>query len=97
MNASRPPPTNPFRGKFVAQFGVTPGQGGTIQAQQHIRHILTMALQAHVLPGTAFTVSKIDTLIDDQNQLTDDALRKQLDGFLERVFAEAKLRVVEKK
>jgi chromate reductase len=81
---SRPPKDNPFRGKLVAQLGATPGPGGTIQAQNALRHILGVALFAWVLPGPAFTLSKIPDLLDESGQLKDEANKKQLAEFVER-------------
>lgn len=90
--ASRPPPTNPFRGKVVGQMGATPGGGGTLQAQQQIRHILTMGVGAHVLPGLAFTLSRADQAFDERGELKDESHRKQLADYLSRFIAEVVLR-----
>jgi chromate reductase len=81
---SRPPKDNPLRGKLCAQMGVTPGPGGTVQAQNMIRHILSVALFAHVLPGPAFTLSNVPELLDESGQLKDEANRKRLADFVGR-------------
>ncbi len=88
--ASRPPKTNPFRGKLVGQLGATPGDGGTLQGQIMLRHVV-QALMAHSLPG-AFTLSKADQAFDAQGQLVDEKKRQQLGAFLDRYVEELKLR-----
>lgn len=85
---SRPPKENPFRGKLVAQMGVTTGPGGTIQAQNAVRHVVGVSLFAWVLPGPAFTLSKVPDLLDEHGALKDDATKKQLADFIGR-FVEA--------
>ncbi len=86
--ASRPPATNPFKGKLVAQMGVTTGQGGTLQAQSAIRHIM-VGCMAWSLPGW-FVVSKAQEAFDDQGQLKDAAQKEQLAKFLGRFLDELK-------
>lgn len=85
---SRPPKDNPFKGKLVAQLGVTPGPGGTIQAQNALRHLVGVSLLAWVMPGPAFTLSKIPELLDESGALKDEATKKQLGDFVGR-FVEA--------
>lgn len=80
--ASRPPATNPFKGKLVAQMGCTTGQGGTLQAQAAIRLIMVGAM-AWVMPGW-FVVSKAETAFDEHGQLKDAAQVEQLKKFLKR-------------
>ena len=81
---SRPPKENPFKGKLVAQLGATPGAGGTIQAQNALRHALGVALFAWVLPGPAFTVSQIAEAMDESGALKDEKQRKQLADYVQR-------------
>ena len=85
---SRPPKDNPFKGKLVGQLGATPGPGGTIQAQNALRHALGVALFAWVLPGPACTFSKIDGAIGPDGQLKEDADKKRLADYVQR-FVEA--------
>ena len=81
---SRPPKDNPFRGKVAALMGATPGAGGTIQAQLQLRHVLSAALLAWVLPGPSFTLSKAAELLDAQGQLKEEADRKRLTDWVGR-------------
>jgi len=85
--ASRPPATNPFRGKLTAHLGATAGSSGTFQAQAQVRHILSVGLSAWVLPGLAFGLSGADKAFDASGALTDEAAKKNLASFLGR-FAE---------
>lgn len=85
---SRPPKDNPFKGKLVAQLGCTPGPGGTIQAQNALRHVVGVSLFAWVLPGPAFTLSKVTDAIGADGQLKDDADKKRLADYVQR-FVEA--------
>lgn len=87
---SRPPPTNPFRGKFMAHLGATPGSAGTFQAQAMLRHILSIGVQAWVLPGLAFGLSHADKAFDASGALTDEAAKKNLTAFLGRFAEELK-------
>lgn len=88
--ASRPPPTNPFRGKLTAHMGATPGSAGTFQAQSQLRHILSVGVQAWVLPGLAFGLSQADKAFDANGALTDEAAKKNLGAFLGRFAEELK-------
>ena len=81
---SRPPKDNPFRGKTCAQLGITPGQGGTVQSQLMIRHILTAALEAWVVPGMAFTLSKAPEVFDEHGALKEPKQLERLHAYLER-------------
>ncbi len=85
---SRPPKENPWRGKVTAQLGATGGPGGTLQAQNALRHVLGVALFAWVLPGPSCTFSKIADALDESGQLKDDAQKKQLADYVQR-FVEA--------
>lgn len=88
--ASRPPPTNPFRGKLVAHMGATPGGTGTIQAQQQLHHILSVGVMAWVLPGLAMGLSAADKAFDASGALTDPVGKKNLASFLGRFVEELK-------
>lgn len=87
--ASRPPNENPFRGKLAVQLGATPGNGGTLQAQLTVRHVLS-SLGCLALPGT-FTVSRAAEALDGAG-LKDAGQTKTLSGFLDRFVEELKLR-----
>jgi chromate reductase len=88
--ASRPPPTNPFRGKLTAHMGATPGGAGTIQAQQQLRHVLSVGVQAWVLPGLAMGLSNADKAFDASGQLVDELGKKNLTAYLTRFVEELK-------
>ena len=64
------------------------GQGGTLQAQSAIRHIM-VGCMAWSLPGW-FVVSKAQEDFDDQGQLKDAAQKEQLAKFLGRFLDELK-------
>ena len=87
---SRPPPTNPFKGKFCAHMGATPGSAGTFQAQSQVRHILSIGVAAWVLPGLAFGMSHADKAFDDSGAMIDEAAKKNLTSFLGRFAEELK-------
>lgn len=89
--ASRPPASNPFKGKWVAQVGATPGPGGTLLGQMHLRHVLSQGLSAHVVPGPAFTLSKAPDVFTADGTLPEDQQQK-LSAYLARLIAELKAR-----
>ena len=88
--ASRPPPTNPFKGKLTAHMGATPGSAGTFQAQMQVRQILSVGVAAWVLPGLAFGMSHADQAFDASGALIDEAAKKNLSSFLGRFAEELK-------
>ncbi|MBK7864421.1 MAG: NAD(P)H-dependent oxidoreductase [Archangiaceae bacterium] len=87
---SRPPKDNPFKGKLTAQMGVTGGMGGTLQAQNALRHVLGVALFAWVLPGPAYTWAKVMDKLDPSGAFKEAADQKQLADFIERLVGELK-------
>ena len=87
---SRPPPTNPFKGKFTAHMGATPGSAGTFQAQVQLRTILSIGVAAWVLPGLAFGMSHADKAFDASGGLIDESAKKNLTSFLARFAEELK-------
>ncbi len=87
---SRPPPANPFKGKLAAHMGATPGGGGTLQSQHQLRSILSMGVQAWVLPGPAFGLSHADKAFDAGGALIDEGGKKNLAAFLGRFAEELK-------
>jgi len=75
--ASRPiAPPNPFRDKVVLVMGATPGPGGTIYAQSHLRETL-IGLGAWVLPGSIL-LSHAEQAFDEQGELREESKRKQM-------------------
>ena len=87
---SRPPPTNPFKGKFTAHMGATPGMAGTYQAQAQVRQVLSIGVAAWVLPGVAFGMSHADKAFDAGGALIDEGAKKALASFLGRFAEELK-------
>jgi chromate reductase len=83
---SRPPKDNPLRGKTCAQLGATPGPGGTLQAQAAIRQVLTAGVEAWVVPGAAFTISRVDEAFDDSGDLKDAKQLERLRSYLEKLI-----------
>lgn len=88
--ASRPPPTNPFKGKLTAHMGATPGSAGTYQGQVQLRTVLSLGVAAWVLPGLGFGMSHADKAFDASGALIDEAARKALLSFLGRFAEELK-------
>ena len=75
--ASRPvAPPNPFRDKSVLIVGATPGPGGTVYAQSHLRESL-VGLGAWVLPGSIM-LSHSGEAFDEHGELREESKRKQL-------------------
>lgn len=77
---SRPPQTHPFRGKYVAQLGATPGGFGTILGQAALRQVFN-ALQCTVHPGH-FVVSSAPAAFDDEGQLKEEKRRAEFEKFI---------------
>ncbi|MCC6626511.1 MAG: NAD(P)H-dependent oxidoreductase [Chloroflexi bacterium] len=73
---SRPPSTNPLRGKPVAIMGAG-GRVGTVRAQLHLRHILG-SLDAVVLPRPEVLIIQAPTKFDADGNLTDDNTRGEI-------------------
>jgi chromate reductase, NAD(P)H dehydrogenase (quinone) len=84
--ASRPYGKSSWAGRPVAIVGASAGTIGTAVAQQHLRAILGH-LDAAVLgqPEVFFTFKP--GLIDDEGNVTDEATRQFLRGFLDRFRA----------
>ena len=80
--ASRPPQM-PFIGKPVAIMGATPGRGGTLRAQLHLRQILT-GLNMHVLNRPEVLIREAESKFNSEGRLTDqetgEQIRKLLQG-----------------
>jgi len=70
-----------FGGKPVAVMGGTPGNGGTLLAQNALWSVLR-AFGADVWWGGTLTVSQIHKSFDEQGQLVDAALQERLTKFI---------------
>jgi chromate reductase len=84
--ASRPYGKSSWRGKPAAVAGASGGSIGTAVAQQHLRTILAH-LDVPVLGQPEVFVAFKPGLVDDGNNVTDEATRTFLKGFLDRFHA----------
>lgn len=75
-----------FGGRPVAVLGASPGSFGTIMSQAAWLPILR-TLGAAAWSGGRLQVSRAGAVFDDEGRLTDEAIRKRLQGFMEG-FAE---------
>jgi chromate reductase, NAD(P)H dehydrogenase (quinone) len=75
-----------FGGKPVALMGATPGPGGTLLAQNAWLPVLR-ALGTKPWFGPRILVSRVNTAIDQNGNVTDEALQNQLQSFM-RGFVE---------
>ena len=87
-HASRPGGQNSWNGKPVGIIGVSPGGGGTVSAQQHLRSIVT-AVGMPVLPAEAYVQAK-DGLIDAAGNIGEASL-KFMQGWMDKYIAWVKL------
>jgi chromate reductase, NAD(P)H dehydrogenase (quinone) len=83
---SRPYGTSCWVGKPGAIIGTSPGQTGTVAAQQHLRTILS-PLQVVLMGQPEVYLHYRDGLIDDAGGVGDEAVRKRLELFLDRFAA----------
>ncbi len=79
--ASRPYGKNSWAGKTVAVTGTSGGAVGTAVSQNELRMILTN-LAGVVVGGQVFVTFK-DDLVDAQNNVTNEATRGFLQGFID--------------
>ena len=79
--ASRPYGKNSWAGKTVAVTGTSGGAVGTAVSQNELRMILTNL--AGVVVGSQVFVTFKDDLIDAQNNVTNEATRGFLQGFVD--------------
>ena len=79
--ASRPYGKNSWAGKTVAVTGTSGGAVGTAVSQNELRMILTN-LAGVVVGGQVFVTFK-DDLVDAQNNVTNEATRAFLQGFVD--------------
>ena len=79
--ASRPYGKNSWAGKTVAVTGTSGGAVGTAVSQNELRMILTNL--AGVVVGSQVFVTFKDDLIDAQHNITNEATRGFLQGFID--------------
>ncbi len=80
---SRPAGSSCWIGKPAAMLGASPGQTGTAAAQQHLRNILSPQ-QIIMMGQPELYLHWKEGMIDGAGRVTDDAVRKRLDAFLDR-------------
>ena len=84
--ASRPYGKNSFAGKPTAAIGTSPGAIGTAVAQQHLRSILAY-LDVILLGQPEAYISYKKDMVDDQDRVTDEGVRKFLQLFMDKFTA----------
>ncbi|MFL1461332.1 NADPH-dependent FMN reductase [Roseococcus sp. DSY-14] len=77
----KPDGTQPFAGKPVALMGATPGPGGTVNAQSHLRQVLYL-LGGQVLPPPGVFVQGAGGRFDDAGAITDEPTRKAVETLM---------------
>ncbi|PYQ15706.1 MAG: hypothetical protein DMF80_07840 [Acidobacteria bacterium] len=77
--ASRPPDKTPLRGKPASIMGATPGQGGTIRAQERLRQAFVFT-QTLALLQPEVLVTRAHERFDKDGRLTDETTR----GFVKK-------------
>jgi len=80
---SRPAGQSCWIGKPAGILGVSTGQTGTAAAQQHLRNILSPQ-QVIIMGQPELYLHWKEGLIDGDGQITDEAVRKRVEAYLER-------------
>jgi chromate reductase len=80
---SRPAGSSCWILKPTAMLGASPGQTGTAAAQQHLRNILSTQ-QMIMMGQPELYLHWKDGMIDADAQVTDEAVKKRLNAFLDR-------------
>lgn len=78
--ASRPPNAAPIARKPAGLLGASSGRSGTMRMQLHMRQILP-ALNMPVMPKPEVFIMNAADVIDEDGNLHDERVRKQLTGF----------------
>lgn len=79
--ASRPP-DQPFDGKPMAIMGASPGGGGTMRCQYHLRQAFVF-LNGFIMNRPEVMISGAGALYDDDVNLTDEGTRERIGALLE--------------
>src|SRR5207248_1028107 len=82
--ASRPPATTPLKGKPAGLMGASTGMSGTVRAQLAIRQSFVFT-QTYALQGPEVIVAKCADRFDAELRLIDEATRKLVRTYLERL------------
>ena len=80
---ARPWGKNSWTGKPAAIIGTSGGAISTALAQAHLRAVLNSGVAMHVIGGDTYIQFKPD-LIDGQNNVTDETVRKFLQAFIDQ-------------
>ncbi len=80
---ARPWGKNSWAGKPAAITGTSGGAISTALAQAHLRAVLNSGVAIHVMGGDTYIQFKPD-LIDGQNNVTDETVRKFLQAFVDQ-------------
>lgn len=83
---TRPWGKNNWAGKPIGIAGTSPGALGAAMAQSHLRQVLSGSLSAFVFGGEIYVTFK-QGLIDDHGNVTDEATKKFLQGFVDGFVA----------
>ena len=83
---TRPYGTNCWTDKAMGIVGASPGAVGTAVSQAHLRSVM-VALNAILLGHPEVYITYKEGLVDENSQITDENMKKFLQGFLDR-FAE---------
>ena len=74
--------TDIMEGKPSAIVGATPGRWGTRYAQKELRHVLSSALEGHVMSAPAMYVADAEKEVDEDGRFSDARTRERLGKFL---------------
>lgn len=83
--ASRPP-DQPFAGKPLAIMGATPGLGGTVRSQYHLRQVV-VGLDMHPVNRPEVAVRSAADKFDASGTLTDEKTRTQVKALVDALVA----------
>ncbi|MCF8565061.1 NAD(P)H-dependent oxidoreductase [Alicyclobacillus tolerans] len=86
---TRPRGQSSVSGKPAGIIGGTTGMFGAVNAQMHLRHILSL-LNMYVIPQPLVLVSQIQNKLDAQGHLTDATAQQFLQQHLDRLVQAAK-------
>jgi chromate reductase len=85
--ASRPFGQNAFENKPGGILSASIGGMGGIKAQVHLRHILTNALNVHLINRPEVIVPFASTNIDENGSIKDENVKKNINIFLDELIS----------
>ena len=86
---TRPRGQSSLNGKPAGIIGGTTGMFGAVNAQMHLRHILSL-LNMYVIPQPLVLISQIQNKLDAAGHLTDETSQKFLQQHLDRLVSVAR-------